>query len=148
MYIDKLIEIAEALGDDYSDQAVLELCLARQREELAWRKIQLMPEEGWPGKNEELRKAAAEKASAADEACRMMIANIRQDENSLVELTAQIRAVEAYRRALEWGIRERLASMLSGQGAPGAGVDAMPGGVAAMEEAGIGLQDMLTGGLS
>ena len=109
----RFLEIGNDLGLLYIESRNAEISLANHREDLAGRKLALAPADGWPGKNEGERKLASEAAYAADETCLALVRTIREDEMQASVVQAQIQALEAERRGLEWEIRARLVEAMS-----------------------------------
>lgn len=106
MHAQRLIEIAQELGDLYQDQANHMVIISQLEREIVARQVELAPLDGWPGKNQEQRDIEKGKAFAADE----VLGNLEDDLDTFrfetVLIDGDIKALEAERRALEWAIRE------------------------------------------
>lgn len=111
-----LDECAERLTGLYIARAALNLLIWRANQAIADRQRALVPEGGWPGKNQEARDAARDAAGAADQALAGHVAQRDEAHGKLFELEAEISGVEAQRRAGEWRIRERMVDALNGRG--------------------------------
>lgn len=114
--MNRMDEIANSLGQHYRALRMLELALGHKRQDLDGRKLYLAPAEGWPGKNENERKTAAEKCYAEDDICKSLAALIRENEGQIAEQSADSQALEAWRRGLEWDIRQQLVDALRQRG--------------------------------
>lgn len=104
----------KALAKLYRDLRLEEIHLQHLLEDLEGRKFFLAPDAGWEGKNEEARKLTAEKAFAADEICQKLRGMARDNEITIARLTGDLQALEAERRAYEWGVREQIVLALRG----------------------------------
>lgn len=111
-----LDECAQRLTGLYTARAALNLLIWRANQSIADRQRALVPEGGWPGKNQEARDAARDAAGAADETLAGHVAQRDEAHGQLFELEAEISGVEAQRRAGEWRIRERMVDALTGRG--------------------------------
>lgn len=111
----RLLHLAGELKQLYAGQRLVEVALAHKREDLVARKFYLAPADGWPGKNEEQRRTAQEKAFAEDDVCASLGKLIRDNEARLAEFSAQVAALEAERRAIEWAVRIGIVEALTGQ---------------------------------
>ena len=100
------------LPEMYRQRAALNVSKWQASQDMELRKLEITPAEGWPGKNEETRGIARDKAFAADEAIRNLSATIGEFEHRLGILAGDIEAAEAERRAEEWRIRARLCAAL------------------------------------
>lgn len=110
-----LHEIAAELAEKRQIKAQTEMLKWQAGKDMEARLIELTPPEGWPGKNDGQRAAAKAKALAADDA--YMTASDQADmaTGALIELDAQITALEDERRAAEWEIRLRQVQALEAQ---------------------------------
>jgi hypothetical protein len=113
MNIPKLHAIAKEIGDLYTQRTGYSLLEWQAEQDIERRKVELAPADGWPGKNEEQRKLAAEKTFQADETYQKAWADARAARNALTQLEGKIAALEAERRALEWEIRAQLVIALT-----------------------------------
>lgn len=111
----RLIEIAIDLGKLYQERIGAEIHKGRIESDLEARIVFMTPAEGWPGKNAEQREIEKARAIEADGPCQEMRGVLRELENDLADIRAEIDALEAERRGLEWMIRGRLADALSGR---------------------------------
>lgn len=111
----RLTEIAQQLGKLYRDRAVDEMLLAKREVDERERKVLLIPDGGWPGKNEAERKAAESVALAGDEILKNIAELQKNTRNVLARGRGEIEALEAERRALEWEIRQALATAMQGK---------------------------------
>jgi hypothetical protein len=82
---------------------------------LAARELELSPADGWPGKNAEERKLSQERAFVADEVITRGREYLTTLKGSELGTLADIEALEAERRAIEWMIRAQLAEALAGR---------------------------------
>ena len=108
-------ELAAQLGRLYRERRARQAALAHCEEDLSGREAAVTPADGWPGKNEEARKAARLAALAGDETIRAIRANQSKLRDELAELEGIVDEMEAQRRGLEWDVRERLAQALAGR---------------------------------
>ena len=111
-----LIQIADDLAARYETRAKTSLIQWQANQDIERIKLSLTPVEGWPGKNEEQRRTAAEKVYAEDDA--LQAATIKGDTayRAIVALDAEIAGLEAKRKALEWTIRAQLVDVLRRDG--------------------------------
>jgi len=107
-----LDELADRLSVAYAKRAKLELDRWQADQLLAERAKALTPENGWPGRNEQARQAAREKALAEDSAYQNALTNRQAAHEKLLGLAGEIDSLEAQRRAAEWRIRERMVELL------------------------------------
>jgi hypothetical protein len=108
----RIVEIAVELAKKYQERAQVAVKEWQIHQDAEARKLFLIPPEGWPGKNQEQRDAARDKAFAEDEAISSIMdaqSAIRQE---TILLDGEIQALEAERRSLEWAIRARLVAAL------------------------------------
>jgi hypothetical protein len=103
---------ATRLAELYRERALLGRTIWLAEQGIAERQRALTPAEGWPGKNDEARKAAREAAFAADDAIANHQVNLAGARERQLLLDGEVQAVEAERRAAEWRIRERLVEAL------------------------------------
>jgi hypothetical protein len=87
---------------------------------IAGRMVAIIPEGGWPGKNEAERNAARDKAVLEDAYLGEQKAQRYELKSFEAVLTGGIAALDAERRALEWSIRERLVDQYGPQVTEGA----------------------------
>ena len=114
--MEKLLEIAKTLSELYDTQAQTRLIQWQANQDIERIKLHLAPAEGWPGKNEEQRRTAAEKAYAEDDALQAAIIKGDTAYRAIVALDAEIAGLEAKRKALEWTIRAQLVDVLRRDG--------------------------------
>jgi len=114
--MDKLIEIAKTLSDLYDTQAKTRLIQWQAEQDINRLKLSLTPPDGWPGKNEEQRKTAAEKAFSENDELQAALVKYNAAYKALVELEAKIAGMEALRKAEEWSIRAQLIDVLRRDG--------------------------------
>jgi len=107
--------LAFNLGKFYRERREQQARLAHCDDDLAGREIALVPAEGWPGKNDEARKAARLAALAGDETIQAIRANQSKLRDDLAQLEGLIEDLEAQRRGAEWEVRDRLATALAGR---------------------------------
>ena len=103
--MNKLIQLAKEIAIANAKINDFEFRLDNQKSDLEARKLALVPEQGWPGKNEGERKLAEKSAVMSDEACQNIEKNIFGFREALVTLKSEVSALETERRALEWSIR-------------------------------------------
>jgi hypothetical protein len=111
----RMIEIAAQLGHCYAKKSELSLKIAVAQKLDAELQVRSTPAEGWPGKNAEERKLAAERAGMENAHIAEQRGIIAMAEAELSGLQAGIDSLEAERRALEWEVRSVLALALSGK---------------------------------
>lgn len=109
----RLLEIASELAKLNGEESALKLAANNQQDDYEARKIALAPPDGWPGKNAEERKLAEIRAAYTDETLGKIHAKIYELNGKLAQVDAAIYALEAERRAIEWGITARLADALT-----------------------------------
>jgi hypothetical protein len=109
-------EQAERLVALYTERALINKQIYDHEQAIEARKSSLTPAEGWPGKNEEARKAARDAAFAADDALALHQRQAAELRGRLIILQADVEGVEAERRADEWRLRERLVEALLQRG--------------------------------
>jgi len=114
--MEKLIEIAKTLTDLYDTRAQTSLIQWQASQDIERVKLNLTPVEGWPGKNEEQRKTAAEKTFAENDELQAAQVKYNAAYKALVELEAKIAGMEAQRKAEEWTIRAQLVEVLRSNG--------------------------------
>lgn len=107
-----LLSLANRLGELYQSKRGAQIELAHQEADLEGNILRLTPDDGWPGKNEENRRLARERALADDQACRNIAARMTELRDDLADLEAEIDALDAERRAREWMIRQQLVEAL------------------------------------
>ena len=116
MHEQTLIQIADDLAARYETRAKTSLIQWQANQDIDKRRLELTPPEGWPGKNEEQRRTAAEKVYAEDDALQAALIQGNTAYRALVELDAEIAGLEARRKALEWTIRAQLVDVLRRDG--------------------------------
>lgn len=103
----RLLELATELNHALEDKTGINIRLTNQRRDLEARQLNLIPAEGWPGKNSEERKINEQRTYANDGICHAIQVQI----NSLEEALALVETVlETYvntRRAMEWEIKAK-----------------------------------------
>lgn len=104
------------LPEMYRERAAITVAKWQAAQDLERRKLDLTPIEGWPGKNEEQRNTAREKAFAGDEITQNLSKTVSELESRLGLLAGEIEASEAERRAEEWRIRARMVDALEHRG--------------------------------
>jgi len=102
MIQNRLIDLAKELGKAYSERAIVSIAIAHNKEDYDARILELRPEGGWVGKNEDERKSAKELAAKNDMAIQNITKIRVENENRLAALIGQIESMEAERRSLEW----------------------------------------------
>lgn len=108
----RMMEIAAKLGELYQARAGASLTEWQAAQDMERRVIEITPPEGWPGKNEEQRRAAKEAALLADDQYQQAWADHRTAHSATITIQADIDALEAERRALEWQVRAALVEAL------------------------------------
>ena len=111
-----LIQIADDLAARYETRAKTSLIQWQANRDIERIKLSLTPPDGWPGKNEEQRRTAAEKAYAEDDTLQAALIQYNTAYKALIELDAEIAGLEARRKALEWTIRAQLVEALRRDG--------------------------------
>lgn len=111
-----LIQIADDLAARYETRAKTSLIQWQAKQDIERIKTSLIPPDGWPGKNEEQRRTAAEKVYAEDDALQAAIIKGDTAYRAIVALDAEIAGLEAKRKALEWTIRAQLVDALRRDG--------------------------------
>ena len=114
--MEKLIEIAKTLTDLYDTRAQTSLIQWQATQEIDRLKLSMTPAEGWPGKNDEQRKTAAEKTFAENDELQAAMVQYNAAFKALVELDAKTEGMEALRKAEEWSIRAQLVEVLRKDG--------------------------------
>lgn len=111
----RLVAIGLRLGELYRARMGCELSTQDVKRNIERRELEITPPDGWPGKNEGDRKVARARAELDDPALiglRDVYDALRTD---YADYEAEIAALEAERRGLEWDARLRLASALGGR---------------------------------
>lgn len=114
--MEKLIEIAKTLTELYDTRARTTLIQWQAERDIDRIKLSLTPPDGWPGKNEEQRRTAAEKTYAENDELQAAMVKHSAAFKALVELGAKIDGMETQRRAEEWSIRAQLVDVLRREG--------------------------------
>lgn len=109
-------ENAEKLAALYVERALLNKQVYDHELGIQKRHLALTPADGWPGKNEEARKATRDTAFAADEELGRHLDALTELRGKLIILNGDIEAAEAERRAAEWQVRARLTVVLDENG--------------------------------
>jgi hypothetical protein len=112
----RLIAIAAELGKLYEQRANLSFTRWSIGQDIERRKIELIPADGWPGKNSEERKSAEARAQNADARLQELDKSTWEVEQGMFTVIGNIERLEAERRALEWSIRGKLADAVHGKG--------------------------------
>ena len=102
---DELLKIGEQLFEAYIDKAEATIQLGMYTKALEARKVVLLPEGGWQGKNQSERDAARDRVYAEDTILINLSTRLQSVEDGLVRLQAKIDAESALRRSYEWVIR-------------------------------------------
>jgi hypothetical protein len=113
-YAKQLLDIGLALGPIAQQIFLLNDQIDRAETSIAFLKLTLTPEIGWPGKNEAERNIARDVTFSTNPglvSAQHDLANMR---HSLAELKGMEALHESNRRALEFAVRDRLASVLIG----------------------------------
>ena len=95
------------LSSLYTRRAELTAAKRDHAQKLEERKLMLAPNEGWPGKNQDVRDIARDLAYSADVELQVLSAQVAALEHDLTILGGDIEATESERRASEWAIRMR-----------------------------------------
>lgn len=114
--MNRMLKIAADLGQLYAERSGASIHKGHIEADLAGRVLFLTPPEGWPGKNAEQRDQARELCVRDDPVCTELREALREIENDLADNTADIDALEAERRALEWSIRGGMVAALQVKG--------------------------------
>jgi hypothetical protein len=111
----RLIEIAATLGTLIRARRDHQIELSHQQSDYAARVLALAPADGWPGKNEEMRSLARQRAEADDPALKALRDMQSETADELSAIESDIESLSVERRAIEWLIRDRMASALGGR---------------------------------
>lgn len=103
---------AEKLVTLYTERALLNRRVYDHEQACQKRQSALTPADGWPGKNDEARKAARDAAFAADNDLARHQTALVETRGKLITLQGDIDGAEAERRAGEWHVRARLCDAL------------------------------------
>lgn len=114
MNITRMIEIAEMLRELYLTRAELSLREWQYEKDAEARRLYITPPppEGWPGKNAEERKVAAERCFASDEVLKKIGEQATLAHVELVQCEAMIQGLDAERRALEYAVKSEMVNAL------------------------------------
>jgi hypothetical protein len=112
----RLIAIAAELGKLYEQRANLSFTRWSIGQDIERRKAEIIPADGWPGKNSEERKAAEARAQNADAKLAELDKSTWETEQGMFTVIGNIERLEAERRGLEWSIRGKLADAVHGKG--------------------------------
>lgn len=110
-----MIEIANVLGDLYLQRANNQVETWKSEKEIEKRKLELVPEEGWQGKNAEAREIEAQRVYSQDEAMIALTGILECLNAEKALLDGRITGMETERRALEWHVRCGLVEALTGK---------------------------------
>jgi len=109
----RMIEISLNLGKLYRDKAAASFKEWQLTQDAEARMLAMTPPEDWPGKNEGARKTAAQQAYATDPALIEITKALAAARGQILSFDAEIQALEAERRGLEWAIRGQLVEKMS-----------------------------------
>jgi hypothetical protein len=109
---DRLLEIAIEWPKIKANALNVSVELAHQQDDYEQRKIMLVPADGWTGKNADDRKIAEQRAYLTDDTLIKIRAKISSLNEQAEALNLSMFALDAERRAIEWGISARLADAL------------------------------------
>ena len=109
---DRLLEIATEWPKIKANALNLAVELAHQQDDYEQRKIMLVPADGWAGKNADDRKISEQRAYLTDDTLIKIRAKINSLNEQAEALNLSMFALDAERRAIEWGISARLADAL------------------------------------
>jgi hypothetical protein len=112
----RLIAIAAELGMLYQNRANLSFTRWSIGQDAERRKAEIIPADGWPGKNSEERKAAEARAQHNDAKLQDLDKSTWETEQGIFTVIGNIERLEAERRGLEWSIRGKLADAVHGKG--------------------------------
>ena len=121
--MDNLTAIAKQLSGLYIERAALNLTEWQITRDIQARELALTPADGWPGKNEAARETAMRQAFYADEMLKELNDNLGMIKREQSENEGDREALEAERRAAEWGIRQRLCDALQARNVQSTGDD-------------------------
>lgn len=105
-------EIADALGPLFHRRKDVEIEVWKLERTIAKRKVDMVPAEGWPGKNAEARDQARDYAFAHEPDLLEWGDELLSHKEALGRIEASIDELDARRRALEWGTREKMVTAL------------------------------------
>lgn len=111
----RILEIGTELSGLYHERADISNDLDRLNLVRERRELELTPPEGWPGKNAETREVERNRTLAADDSLQNTISEARELKRRDVQAQADIAALEAERRGLEWTARLELAEKIGGR---------------------------------
>lgn len=112
----EFLQQSDKLGEYARNMPTLRLGVAHLKEDIAAREVFMIPPEGWPGKNESERKAAAAKAYAEDPALREMRAALRTAEIAVAQCEGEMDAIKQRMTALQMLVRDQTAQALGAAG--------------------------------
>src|SRR5690348_6090532 len=107
---------AQNLTTLYLARTEYQIRIRHLEEDTEARRVHVVPEEGWPGKNDEARKAARDKAFAADPTLTSIASDIRRLRDQLARVEAAIASNEVRFKADRWDTRQQLVEALRRQG--------------------------------
>lgn len=108
----RLLEIAEELKKNYLNKADAEAEIYSASKNLEDLLVQIIPEGGWPGKNDTERKAARDKAELENVGCQKANEKLKNKRIVMIAIDGINTGLEAERRALEWQIRADLVARM------------------------------------
>lgn len=104
----RMLDIAKTLAGLYRQQAARQILAEGITRRLTDRTLALTPAEGWQGKNEGERKLAEQRTLAEDGYYQELTTQLAAYRDDLAMVVAEIQALEAERRALEWLVRQAI----------------------------------------
>lgn len=111
----KILDCASKLKDLYVERSELEINLERVKSELYKRELLLTPDDGWQGKNQEMRDLEKSKTLLLDESWNNLNNAKTETEEAMTLNEGVIEALEAERRGYEWEIRANLVTVMAGK---------------------------------
>lgn len=106
------VEIADQLGPLFHRRKEVEIQVWKLERTIARRQVEMVPADGWTGKNAEAREQARDLAFEHDPDLMEWRDELRSHKEALGKIEADIDELDARRRALEWGVREKMVTAL------------------------------------
>jgi hypothetical protein len=114
MYRKRLIELSKVIGELVKSIKLVGIEIDAHNRCIDEQKVKLIPEGGWPGKNDTERKASELKMLAENEELTQMVLAKREIENKQTVMEADLALFTEERRGIEFAVRDALAYALGG----------------------------------